>query len=668
MQAVTVDAAGAVVAAGYFEGSSATFGGVVLTNAGTASYVFDAWLWKMNAEGTTLWAVRGGGTETEEVHAVAVDDVGAVVAAGWFSSSTATFGGVVLTKTGTGYGSDGFLWKVSAEGTTLWAVRGGGTETQYLEAVAVDDAGAVVAAGYFTSSPATFGGVALTTAGSYDLVVWKVSAEGTTLWAVRGGGTNLDYVQAVAVDGANAVVAAGFLHSSPATFGNVVLTNAANNAMLWKLSAEGTTLWAVQGGGQSGNTVGNPPYNISSNDIIKGVVVDGDNAVVAAGSLSNSPATFGDVVLTTAGSNDAVLWKVSGDGTSLWAVRGGGTDSDYLQAVAVDAAGAVVAVGYFQSSSATFGAEALDTAGGSDAVVWKVNGEGTTLWTVRAGGTSEDYLKGVAVNAVNAVVAAGYFESSPATFGDEVLTPVGGYGYDVVVWKVSDVAGFTYASHHVFLDIAALSPLRTSCDSSLLPSVFARRPGFPERERRFRVYEEAPGFRPGPRFKQVVTSFPPRHYLLSVRAGVQHDAAAFLAASTASLPATAAESSLPAASLPAASRAESPASGAASRPAASLPAASLPTASLPTASLPTASLPAASESPAVAAEPPADSADAAESTACTHDVVRRQRWRRVRRRSAGGGSGCRGGLGGRGLLRQFPGDVRGRVACHHRDA
>jgi len=44
----------------------------------------------------------------------------------------------------------------------------------------------VVAAGFFSSSPATFGGVALTTAGGYDAVLWKVNAEGTTLWAVRG--------------------------------------------------------------------------------------------------------------------------------------------------------------------------------------------------------------------------------------------------------------------------------------------------------------------------------------------------------------------------------------------------------------------------------------------------------------------------------------------------
>jgi len=40
-------------------------------------------------------------------------------------------------------------------------------------------------------SSATLRGVALTTAGSADAVLWKVSGEGSTRSAVRGGGTGL---------------------------------------------------------------------------------------------------------------------------------------------------------------------------------------------------------------------------------------------------------------------------------------------------------------------------------------------------------------------------------------------------------------------------------------------------------------------------------------------
>ena len=48
-----------------------------------------------------------------------------------------------------------------------------------------------------------------------NAVVWKLSGEGTTLWAVRGGGEGPAHLTGVAVDGAGAVVAAGKgLHSS----------------------------------------------------------------------------------------------------------------------------------------------------------------------------------------------------------------------------------------------------------------------------------------------------------------------------------------------------------------------------------------------------------------------------------------------------------------------
>jgi len=421
MQAVAVDGAGAAVAAGYFYSSSATFGGVTLTNAGSS----DAVLWKMSAEGTTLWAVRGGGTSSDQLYGVTVDGAGAVLAAGSFGSSSATFGGVALTNAGSG--NDAVVWKMSGEGTTLWAVSGGGTSYKYMRAVAVDGAGAVVAAGYFRSSTATFGDVALTNTGSgYDAVLWKQSADGTTLWAVRGGGTSTEYLYGVAVDGAGAVVAAGFF-STTATFGGVALTTAGSyDAVLWKVNAEGTTLWAVRGGG-------------TSSDGLSGAAVDGAGAVVAAGAFGGSLATFGGVAVTNAGYNNAILWKMNAEGTTLWAVRGGGTEYTHLYGVAVDSVNDVVAAGYFSSSTATFGDVALTNAKSTsytnDAVLWKVTDEGTTRWAVRVGGTGyADQLNGVAVDIANTVVAAGFFDSSPAAFEGVNLTNAG--GYDAVVWKV----------------------------------------------------------------------------------------------------------------------------------------------------------------------------------------------------------------------------------------
>ena len=76
-------------------------------------------------------------------------------------------------------------------------------------AVSVDGDGAVVAAGEFVSPTATFGGVALTSASGADALLWKMNAQGTTMWAVRGGGGKYDQLFGVAAGIAGAVVATG---------------------------------------------------------------------------------------------------------------------------------------------------------------------------------------------------------------------------------------------------------------------------------------------------------------------------------------------------------------------------------------------------------------------------------------------------------------------------
>ena len=64
-----------------------------------------------------------------------------IVVAGYTYSTTSTFGITVLSDSSNGYA---LVWKVSAEGSTLWAVRGGGAGIDYLQAVAVDSSGGVV--------------------------------------------------------------------------------------------------------------------------------------------------------------------------------------------------------------------------------------------------------------------------------------------------------------------------------------------------------------------------------------------------------------------------------------------------------------------------------------------------------------------------------------------
>ena len=90
-------------------------------------------------------------------------------------------------------------------------------------------------------------------------------------------------------------------------------------------------------------------------------------------------------MLPSKGGADGVLWRLDGEGTTLWAARGGGSSGDYRHGVCVDYAGDVIAGGSYFGSAGTFGGVTLPVASGSDAVLWKLNGEGTTLWALRGG-------------------------------------------------------------------------------------------------------------------------------------------------------------------------------------------------------------------------------------------------------------------------------------------
>ncbi len=124
-----------------------------------------------------------------------------------------------------------------------------------------------------------------------------------------------------------------------------------------------------------------------------------------------------------------------------WAKRAGGTYSDISYSIAVDGAGNSYVTGYF-NGSATFGpGEAnqttLTSAGEYDIFVAKYDPAGALLWAKRAGGTTFDEGKSIAVDGSGNSYVTGFFQGS-ATFGlgeaNETTLTGAGFG-DIFVAK-----------------------------------------------------------------------------------------------------------------------------------------------------------------------------------------------------------------------------------------
>jgi len=96
-KSIKTDISGNIYVAGYYNGTSITFGATTLTN--TNPGLDDFFILKYDGAGNSLWAKSGGGsTNNDEANAVAVNAAGNCYVAGYFKSSTVVFGSTTLTN------------------------------------------------------------------------------------------------------------------------------------------------------------------------------------------------------------------------------------------------------------------------------------------------------------------------------------------------------------------------------------------------------------------------------------------------------------------------------------------------------------------------------------------------------------------------------------------
>ncbi len=181
---IAVDALGNVYTTGTFDGTANFGSGITLISAGYG----DIFVSKQNANGDFLWAKRMGGSDGDQGKSIAVDaSVPAnVYTVGWFSIQT-----------------DALISKLAANGDLLWAKSIKGTT-----AIAVDALANVYATGFFagTVNFNTSGGTSnLTSAGSTDIFISKLNADGTFGWAKRMGGNSGDQGNSITLDAAVSV-------------------------------------------------------------------------------------------------------------------------------------------------------------------------------------------------------------------------------------------------------------------------------------------------------------------------------------------------------------------------------------------------------------------------------------------------------------------------------
>lgn len=351
---------GAFNEGGYAYAPSA--GGGYIAVGSTFSYGagdHDVYLVCTDSLGETLWTRTFGGALADYGHDIVL---------------TADSGYIIVgTTLSSGHGKeDLYLLRVNRYGDLLWSKTYGGAQTDEGWSVRPTLDNGYILCGTTASSGAGYG----------DLWLFKMNANGDSVWAKTFGGAGGESGFAARQTPDGGYIAVGCTGSFGEGYSSVYVV---------KTSGTGDSLWARSYGGAKAD-VG---YSIE-NTLDLGFVIAG------------STASYG------LGYSDAYIIKLDGSGTLEWQNTFGGIKDDRAFAICLTADGGYVLAGTTES----FGA------GGADQYIVKVDPLGYSTWSKTYGGNQADYCRAIGAGQSGRLVLAGYSYSSSSGGSDLLLTTV----------------------------------------------------------------------------------------------------------------------------------------------------------------------------------------------------------------------------------------------------
>jgi hypothetical protein len=338
---VALDAMGNIYLAGQTSSTNniSTFG---CHQFGYGGGTFDGFLVKFNNAGVRQWGTYYGGKTWDYVSSVCVDNVSGniyIVGATDSPDSIATSGSHQPIYGGSV--NDGFLAQFNSSGVRQWGTYYGGSGSDYVTSVVVDNAGNIDFTGYSnsTSGISTPLSQQPTNLGQYDVILVQFSISGVRQWGTYIGGASTDYGYSVAVDKITGNICVGAAVSS-AGMGTAGTHQSAfggsTDGFLTQYTDSGVLLWSTYYGGAGIESA----YSVAiakNSDIYLGGQTN--TAVILSTAGSHQPNYGG-------GTNDAFLAKFNSIGKRQWGTYYGGNGNELDRAMAIDTFANVFLAGF----------------------------------------------------------------------------------------------------------------------------------------------------------------------------------------------------------------------------------------------------------------------------------------------------------------------------------
>lgn len=374
----------------------------------------------IQAQTTPEWVKTFGGSIGNYSTAIdmANDNIGNVYVAGYFDG-TANLNPNLPDFTSVG-GQDLYIQKLDTNGNFLWTKTFGGANAAgqpQIHKICTDMLGNIYITGSISGLADMDPGVGVfnITGAGYDVFILKLDANGNFVWAKTVGGAGYDDGRAIAVDGLGNVHVTGmFTDTVDFDPGSGVFNLTAigqplsdYDIFILKLDSDGNFIWA-----KSINDI-----NDIGGSLVGGITVDAFGNVYTIGASQNG-ADFDPGVGVFNLTGGIFISKLNASGDFVWAKNltfpaTFATSGNYC--IATDLAENVY-IGGSYSSTIDFdpgvGVNNQTTLGSSDAFIEKLDANGNMLWVNIIGGTSNDHISSITLDASGHLFVAGYYSET----------------------------------------------------------------------------------------------------------------------------------------------------------------------------------------------------------------------------------------------------------------
>ena len=349
-----------------------------------------------------------GGVAEESAYAVALDSQGMVYIAGG-SQAPATPDLNPFQQT-TALIMSPVVFKLTPDGRKiLYYAYVGNDSWDQATGVAVDATGSAVITGQTRNPnfPLKNAFQATYKAGLGNAFFTKLSSDGRSLiYSSYLGGSNYEDGHSVALDMQGNAFITGITASNdfPVVKGFQSTYGGAADCYVAKIAPSGTLLWSTYLGG-------------SGADWCYGAAVDPDGNAYVSGASSSVDFPLRKALQSTLtarnGYTTPTVAKFSPDGALLNATFVGGQAAGVAWTVALDSARNIYLAGYADSQLATKNAFQPHSAGPSNAFVLELDSSlANTILATFLGGSADDMIRGIALDAFGSIYVAGYTTSA----------------------------------------------------------------------------------------------------------------------------------------------------------------------------------------------------------------------------------------------------------------